>query len=126
MDLLPVAMFRELYRGERDYLPSIFDAVSDSVEPDRAEIIDYMRASTRGFDVMESVPDLFAPDTFIPGAPSLHTDGDWIWRTDSLRYVINHNITLPIEFVEQVRLANYRPAPITYTPELGAAIQAWW
>ncbi|MFD4354888.1 hypothetical protein ACFWPK_23490 [Nocardia sp. NPDC058519] len=126
VQLAPVAMFRELYAGERDELPSIYDALTSALEPDRPEILDYMRKSARGLDVMESLPDLFEPGAYIEGAPSLHTDGTWIWRTDSLRYLIREPLALPVEFVEFVRAAGYEPTPIERSPELSAAVRAWW
>ncbi|MGS2808676.1 hypothetical protein [Nocardia sp. MW-W600-9] len=126
MELKPVAMYRELYAGERDELPSIQGAEATVIEPDRAAIVEYMRKSARGLDVLESVPDLFEPGVFIEGGPSLHTDGTWIWRTDSLRYVIRQQLTLPVEFVEFVRAADYTPAAVERTDEFRAAVRSWW
>ncbi|POM26455.1 hypothetical protein BTM25_08560 [Actinomadura rubteroloni] len=126
MELKPVALYREMYQGEREDLPSIQNAAARIVEPDRERILDYMRKARQGFDVMESVPNLFRSGEYIPGGPSLSTDGIWVWRTDSLVYLTARPLVLPALFVEDVRDRDYVPADVEWTDELGAAIRRWW
>ena len=119
-------MYRELYGGAREELPSILAASGYVVEPDRPRIVDYMGQADHGLDVMESVPDIFQPGAYIPGGSSLHTDGTWIWRTDSLRYVSRERLALPADFAEFARARAYTPLPVRLTGDLRAAIRAWW
>ncbi|MFC0040756.1 hypothetical protein [Actinomadura rayongensis] len=126
MELKPVALYREMYQGEREDLPSIQNATARIVEPDRARILDYMRKTPQGFSVMESLPNLFRPGEYIPGAPSLNTDGIWVWRTDSLVYLTARTLVLPALFVEHVRERDYVPAEVEWTDELSTAVRRWW
>ncbi|UGT61800.1 GNAT family N-acetyltransferase [Nocardia asteroides] len=124
--LKPVALYREQYQGERDHLPSIHDHPAEEPALDPAVILDYMTRVPPGLDVMESVPDLFDHSARIPGGPSLHTDGTWIWRTDSLHYLRHGHITLPTEFAHHVRQHNYVAPSLRHTDELFEAVRHWW
>jgi hypothetical protein len=126
VELKPVALYREMYQGGREDLPSIQNAAGRIVEPDRARILDYMRKTPQGFSVMESLPHLFRAGEYIPGAPSLYTDGTWVWRTDSLEYLTIRPLVLPALFVEHVRDRDYVPAEVEPTDELHDAVLRWW
>ncbi|GAB3659716.1 hypothetical protein GCM10027589_20980 [Actinocorallia lasiicapitis] len=126
MELKPVALYREMYGGEREDLPSIHNARGTIVEPDRKRILDYMRKTPAGFSVMESVPNLLVPGEYIGGGPSLNTDGTWVWRTDSLVYLALRPLVLPANFVEDVRDRDYVPSDREWTRELGDAVRRWW
>lgn len=105
----PVAMYREMYRKGHQDLPSLSTADTDDVESDRARILDYMHTAPGVLDVMESVEDLVTGDGWIPGGSSLHSDGEWIWRVDSLKYLAQRPLALPAEFVARVRAHDYVP-----------------
>ncbi|MQY02540.1 hypothetical protein [Actinomadura macrotermitis] len=124
MELKPVALYREMYGGEREDLPSIHNASGRIVEPDRAQILEYMRTAKSGLDVMEAVPDLFTPGEHVN--TSLQTDGTWIWRVDSVRYATIRPLVLPALFIEDVRARGYVPPAPEWTEELSAAVQRWW
>ncbi|GAB3655387.1 hypothetical protein GCM10027589_14550 [Actinocorallia lasiicapitis] len=98
MELKPVALYREMYGGEREEdLPSIRNASGTVVEPDRQRISDYMRGTSAGFSVMESVPV----------------------------YLAVRPLVLPANFVEDVRDRGYVPSSREWTAELGAAVRRW-
>ncbi|MFC4124729.1 toxin-antitoxin system YwqK family antitoxin [Nocardia rhizosphaerae] len=109
-DLRPLGMFREMYDGTRDDLPSIHDARAGERPAGHARVLEYLRAAPTVFDVMSAVPDLFDPDRLIPGGASLHSDGVWIWRTDFIEYYAEQALTLPPEFLDYIRENSYRPA----------------
>ncbi|MFE6923280.1 toxin-antitoxin system YwqK family antitoxin [Nocardia sp. NPDC057663] len=106
-DLKPLGMYREMYDGERDDLPSIHDALLPAPPADHERVLAYLRAAPGVFDVMSAVPDLLAGDGWIPGGASLHSDGEWIWRTDLLEYYAAHALALPAEFLDHIRENGY-------------------
>jgi len=124
MELRPVALYREMYGGEREDLPSIHNASGTVIESDRAQILAYMRNARSGLDVMEAVPDLLAPGENVN--TSLKTDGTWIWRVDSIRYATVLPLVLPALFIENVRERRYVAPSLEWTEELWAAIRYWW
>lgn len=127
MELQPVAMYREMYEGTHDELPSVHTAPTGVVEPDREQILDYMRNVRAIFDVMGSSDHLFAEGTDIEGGPSLYSDGVWIWREDSLEYLAGQPLLLPAEFVERVRSFDYTPQTFdTRDPDFDAAFLSYF
>lgn len=108
-DLKPVGIYREMYKRGHDDLPSIHDASTDQQLADRDRILDYLRKAPEVFDVMEAVPNLVTGEGWIPGGSSLHSDGEWIWRTDSIEYLTVRPLAIPDEFVQYVRANDYLP-----------------
>ncbi|MDG4857657.1 protein kinase [Streptomyces sp. T-3] len=108
--LNPVGLYRQMYEGRLDHLPSIHDARTGQVVEDRAQIIAYMKTEEFvAIDFMSATPDLLRPQEVILGGPSLHTDGVWVWRTDSIHYLENYQLDLPEDFLRHVRASAYRP-----------------
>ncbi|MGW5313599.1 hypothetical protein [Nocardia thailandica] len=127
MELKPVAMYREMYSDRYQDLPSLRTADAGVVEEDRDRILDYMYNVPAVFDVMGSVPDLLTEGEWISGGSSLYSDGVWIWREDSMRYVATGAVGLPADFVAHVRAGDYRPAGFdTRDPEFDAAFMAYF
>ncbi|MDO3647297.1 hypothetical protein [Nocardia mangyaensis] len=127
MELKPVAMYREMYEGTHDELPSVHDAPTGTVEDDREQILDYMRKVRAIFDVMGSSNHLFVEGADIEGGPSLYSDGVWIWREDSLEYLAEQPIPLPAEFVERVRSFDYTPQSFdTRDPDFDATFLSYF
>ena len=127
MQLRPVAMYREMYQKEHQGLPSLHSADTDVLEPDRAQILAYMRAAPGVFDVMEAVEDLVAGEGWIPGGSSLCSDGEWIWRVDSLRYLAARPLALPAEFVARVRAHQYVPPAVDLAdPDFDDAVMEYF
>ena len=109
-ELKPLGMYREMYDGTRDELPSIRDALMPDRTGEHARVLDYLRTAPGIVDVMSAVPDLLAGDGWILGGPSLHSDGVWIWRTDFIEYYAGHALALPTEFLDYIRENSYLPA----------------
>ncbi len=51
---------------------------------------------------MEFTQDPFDASKGVSGGPSLHTDGEWIWRKDFAYYVENYRVAVASEFVQHV------------------------
>lgn len=127
MELKPVAMYREMYEGTHDELPSVHDAPTGAVEADRERVLNYMRKVRAIFDVMGEAPDLFTPGAGIEGGPSLYSDGVWIWREDSLKYLADQPLVLPPDFVDHVRALDYTPQNFdTRDPDFDAAFLSYF
>ncbi|WP_280221588.1 hypothetical protein [Nocardia neocaledoniensis] len=127
MELKPVAMYREMYEGTHDELPSVHGAPTGAVEEDRDQILNYMRKVRAIFDVMGEAPDLFTEGVDIEGGPSLYSDGVWIWREDSLKYLAEQPLTLPTEFLERVRSFDYVPQQFdTRDPDFSGAFLSYF
>ncbi|MFD4355407.1 hypothetical protein ACFWPK_25585 [Nocardia sp. NPDC058519] len=127
MVLRPVAMYREMYQDRFQDLPSLSTAETGAVEPDRGRILEYMSNVRAIFDVMEATLDLVAGDGWIEGGSSLYSDGVWIWREDSLRYLAASPLVLPSEFVARVRGLDYTPGTFdTREPEFNAAFMSYF
>jgi len=61
------------------------------------------------------------------GCSSLFTDGSWVWRCDLGHYVGRHGVTLPLEFVERMRLFDWKPPVDVVDGSLAPlAVQTAW
>ncbi|MFD6391377.1 toxin-antitoxin system YwqK family antitoxin [Nocardia sp. NPDC060259] len=109
VELKPLGMYREMYDGERDELPSFTAALASEPPAEHARVLAYLRAAPRVFDIMSAVPDLLTDEGWIPGGASLCSDGEWIWRADFIEYYAGHPLTLPPEFLDHLRENGYRP-----------------
>lgn len=108
--LKPVGLYRQMYEGWLQHLPSIHEARKGHVLEDRARVIEYMKTEEFGaMDYMSAILDLLDQKEYIPGGPSLHTDGVWVWRTDSIHYFEHHQLEIPQDFLRHVRGNDYRP-----------------
>ncbi|WP_405133491.1 hypothetical protein [Nocardia sp. NBC_01388] len=83
---------------------------TDQPVDDRNLVAEYMRAATPVFDVPGDVTDLLDVTKSIRSGPSLVSDGEWIWRVDSVHYLENYALEIPAEFLDHVRGRNYRPS----------------
>ncbi|MRH89498.1 hypothetical protein GFY24_18945 [Nocardia sp. SYP-A9097] len=77
---------------------------------DRKLVAEYMKAATPVFDVPGEVSDLLDTARTILSGYSLVSDGEWIWRVDSIHYLENYALEIPAEFLDHVRGRNYRPS----------------
>ncbi|MFE3442181.1 hypothetical protein ACFXNW_04035 [Nocardia sp. NPDC059180] len=107
--LKPVGIFREMYSGGHDDLPSLFASFTQRPIEDRAHILDYLRAAPPVLDVLDVERDLIDNTQNIMSAASLISDGTWIWRVDSIHYLSRYAIDIPDEFLQHVRGLDYRP-----------------
>ncbi|MFI6870189.1 hypothetical protein [Nocardia sp. NPDC050406] len=107
--LKPVGIYREMYRAVRQDLPSLHESRTAEGVEDRERVIEYMKAGTPVFDVMGSAPDLLGGSNGIGSGQSLVSDGEWIWRVDSIHYLAHHPLAIPESFLVHVRARNYVP-----------------
>ncbi|MFD3509563.1 hypothetical protein [Nocardia sp. NPDC058666] len=57
--------------------------------------------------IMDAPRDIFNSDVSIPGASSIYTDGEWIWRSDLQYYFSRYHVILPIEFMNRISEFGY-------------------
>ncbi|MFE6862802.1 nucleoside hydrolase [Nocardia sp. NPDC057668] len=125
--LKPVGIYREMYSKVREELPSLRDSQTTEVIDDRDLVVRYMDSATVVFDVMGPSPDLIDGNRSVHAGPSLVTDGEWVWRLDSVHYLREYPMEIPEEFLRRVRSLDYRPAAFTLTHEIAdAAIEAYF
>ncbi|TCO55945.1 hypothetical protein [Actinocrispum wychmicini] len=106
--LKPVGVYREMYVGRHDDLPSVFDH-TDRVIDDRERVIEYMRTAPPVLDVLDVEVDMVNGTDQIMSASSLISDGEWIWRKDSIHYLSRYPLDLPDGFLQHVRARDYEP-----------------
>ncbi|MEV6274652.1 hypothetical protein [Nocardia sp. NPDC051832] len=106
--LRPVGMYREMYASKPE-LPSLREQSAGQQLSDWEAVLEYMRSAPAVFDVLDVVADVFDPATQISSASSLHSDGQWIWRVDSIHYLSKYHFPVPEEFLRHVRAAGYQP-----------------
>ncbi|MFJ8861586.1 hypothetical protein ACIRD8_24525 [Streptomyces sp. NPDC102451] len=127
MELKTVGIYREMYEGGLDHLPSVYESVAAQHIPDREAVLKYLRKGPGVIDVMEGTPHLFDEQRLIPGGPSLHSDGLWVWRVDSIEYLAQQQLEIPTEFVEHVRAAGYEPPKsLDWTDEFDDAVMRYF
>jgi hypothetical protein len=127
VELKTVGMYREMYSGRHGQLPSFYDSVATEELADRDAVLSYLRRGPGVFDIMTAEPHFFEEDRYIPGGPSLHSDGVWIWRVDSIEYLTQQPLVIPAEFVAHVRAAGYEPPKsLDWTDEFSAAVDVYF
>ncbi|GAB4583200.1 hypothetical protein [Nocardia sp. IFM 10818] len=109
-ELKPVGIYREMFRAARHDLPSLHESRTELLADNRDRVVEYMKAATPVFDVMGDSPDLLDSAKRIGSGPSLMSDGEWIWRVDSIHYLSHYPLTIPDEFLTHVHARNYQPA----------------
>ncbi|BAW04292.1 conserved hypothetical protein [Nocardia seriolae] len=107
--LKPVGIYREMYRTVREELPLMRESYVRQPIADRKLVAEYMKAATPVFDVPGEVSDLLDTAKAVLGGMSLVSDGEWIWRVDSVHYLENYALDIPTEFLDHVRGLNYQP-----------------
>ncbi|MFD9270054.1 hypothetical protein ACFWB1_21130 [Streptomyces goshikiensis] len=86
---------------------NISDFVQDSAEPDEPEIIEYLDSGYEILSFMGSVKDVLGSGERILGGDNIFTDGEWVWRGDLSFYVMTYHLSIPIDFLEQIRERKY-------------------
>jgi len=97
-----IGLFRELVPSADASSVGIRDLIGQISDQERAPIVTYLRNAVPVFDVMGAEHDPFDKSVCISGAPSLISDGYWIWRYDLEYYVDRYKIELNRAFVEMV------------------------
>ncbi|MFG2710076.1 hypothetical protein ACGFX2_05870 [Streptomyces goshikiensis] len=86
---------------------NIGDFVQGSAEPDEPEIIEYLDNGYEILSFMGSVKDVLGSGERILGGDNILTDGEWVWRGDLSFYVMTYHLSLPIDFLRQIRERKY-------------------
>jgi hypothetical protein len=116
--LKPVGFYTELSQTSH-YRESLRDATASEPSADEPAVIAYLRAGHQLFDVPATTSDVISHDMRIVGAPSLLSDGSWVWRLDLPHYVGRYHLRLPREFLDHVR-ANRYSVPALSDKEMNA------
>lgn len=76
---------------------------------DSQKVAGYLADGIMFYAVMAAEQDVLSDaENFIPGAPSLLTDGEWVWRSDYSYYVGKYGIAVPETFLARIRALNYQ------------------
>ncbi|MFD4135854.1 hypothetical protein [Streptomyces goshikiensis] len=86
---------------------SVGDFVQESAEPDEPEIIEYLDSGYQILSFMGSVKDVLGSGERILGGDNIFTDGEWVWRGDLSFYVVTYHLSIPIDFLDQIRERKY-------------------
>ncbi|MFI7357299.1 hypothetical protein ACIBTP_25600 [Streptomyces avidinii] len=86
---------------------SLRDLARESGEPDESALLEYLDGGYEILSFMGSVNDALGSDERILGGDNILTDGKWVWRGDLWFYVTTYHISLPDEFLQQVRSRRY-------------------
>lgn len=111
--LKPVGIYREMYDGDRDDLPWLRDALTAEAIEDRELVARYMDSALRITEGVDPSPDLIDGGNSIASGRTLATDGEWVWRVDTVHYLREYPLELPIEFLQHVRSRDYVMAPFS-------------
>jgi hypothetical protein len=105
MELRRVGFFRELsYGTEND--PTIKEKLPYRLQ-DEDNLLEYLNSGLV-FVLSPGIErDVFLPDKII-GSITIRTDGIWAWPESLMYYLKNYHIILPEDFVESIRILDYR------------------
>jgi hypothetical protein len=99
--------FRELPYGDQDG-PSLAALVSQTPQPNEAEIVSYLRAGICLAACGAENADIFAPERRLPSMGVL-TDGVWVWPSDMAYYVEVYHCPIPAGFLLHMMSTDWRP-----------------
>lgn len=91
---------------------------ADSPRPNEADILSYLRGGTQAFAVPGLASDLLSPNRQVIGAPSVFTDGEWLWPTDLLYYIEHYHIEVPNTFVRRMEEQGWQCPTVANLQEL--------
>ncbi|MEU0838028.1 hypothetical protein ABZ370_00950 [Streptomyces sp. NPDC005962] len=81
------------------------------------KVTEYLLAGHEIYSFMGSSKDVLGSGRTILGGDSIYSDGEWLWRGDLWFYVRTYHVTLPVEFLAQVRKNEYL-VPAENEPQL--------
>lgn len=79
---------------------------------DKAKILKYMRKSEYLSILLDCTKCIFTGE-IIEHFDTHKTDGKWIWSADIIHYIEKHNFVLPLDFLSDIRLNNYKTYKLT-------------
>jgi hypothetical protein len=107
MALKRAGFFRES-RSDHS-LPSIHEFVHDVAQDDEGRTATYLRSGVLHIASPGPAFDVLSSTREVAGAQHLLTDGVWVWPADYAYYVEKYHCKVPDEFVEHMRLREWRP-----------------
>lgn len=102
-ELWPLS-FGEPIENLRDFLTS-------TPYEDSEKVTEYLLAEHEIYSFMGSSEDVLGSGRTILGGDSIYSDGEWLWRGDLWFYVRTYHVTLPAEFLAQVRISRAGQSP---------------
>ncbi|MFF8268945.1 hypothetical protein ACF059_16330 [Streptomyces sp. NPDC016562] len=108
MNMKVLGLCKELWPTKAgESMVSLRDLVRESGEPDESALLEYLDEGHEILSIMGSVNDALGSDERILGGDNILTDGEWVWRGDLGFYVATYHVSLPDEFLQQVRARRY-------------------
>ena len=105
--LKTIGLFSEIVQSNK-ILCSLQEKRGKLSQFDSEKIADYLSQGIHIAVVMGAEQDVFDRKNLILGASSILSDGNWIWRGDLFHYVRFYNIQIEEEFMNSIRLADYK------------------
>ncbi|GAB1695069.1 hypothetical protein [Krasilnikovia sp. M28-CT-15] len=120
-----VGFFRELEPKRPEvFVDSLVEAVRPEPSDREDDIVNYLENGIPLVDIMESSRDVISGDRYVSGAPSILSDGVWVWRQDLPYYVQRYHLSLDPEFVRHAARSSFRitEQPLDKLQELAATV----
>ncbi len=99
-----VGFFRELPHGDPQG-PSLWELLDKGDVETRDGVANYLAIGSILATTGEHVFDVLKDEKLDAGLLAIQTDGRWVWPADLAYYVREHNVQLPLEFVDWARAA---------------------
>jgi hypothetical protein len=107
-----LGFFRELDHGDEDG-PSLAEARQTAPARDQDQVARYLDAGRTVAATGVLVDDVLDPGNTAVAPLELVTDGAWVWPRDLAYYVRQYNVSLPEDFVSDVRKRAWQPPALT-------------
>jgi hypothetical protein len=112
MSLRRAGFFRELRHGDPDG-PSLWEAALPSPAADQDDIVRYLDGGDTVAATGVLVDDVLDSSRTAVAPLELATDGAWVWPRDLAYYVRQYNVTLPEDFVSEMRRRAWQPPALS-------------
>lgn len=93
--------------------PSLIDARREQPAPDQEQVARYLDSENTVAATGVLVDDVLDPGMTDVASLELVTDGVWIWPRDLAHYVRRYNVSLPDDFLSDVRTRAWQPPHLT-------------
>ena len=89
--MLAVDRYKEFYKD--DNLPSIKESICETPVEGKGKILNYLKKWEKGAVAPGKSFDIFTGEQ-IPGELCCYTDGEYVWRSDTIYYFEKYNLKL--------------------------------
>jgi hypothetical protein len=107
-----LGFFRELVHGDDDG-PSLMEARRSTPARDQEQVARYLESGNTVAATGVLVDDVLDPDRTDIAPLELVTDGVWVWPRDLAYYVRRYNVSLPDDFLTDIRERAWQPPLLT-------------